>query len=367
MTDDTRFSTPIAIDKGLTRRSVLAAGAALAAFGLPRARPAKAESSGVPFGAMIQSDYFRDNAAYRQAFLDHCDMIVPGAELKFDQIRPERDVWRLEPAETLVDFAMDNGRTSRGHTHVWWNSVPPWLEAISDRREGERVLIEHIERVTDHFRGQLLGWDVVNEVIAHDPLQEGPLRRSKWLQLLGPRHIPLAFEATARTDPNARLVVNDYDLEFAGPRFDKRREIMLTIVRQMLDANIRVGGVGIQGHLYGDRQIDIDALTRFHKDLDALGVELLVTELDVINRESAPDPASMDALAGKLVGDLMDGIFAWKPPAAVVTWGITDRYSWIPDEMPRYDGEPHRPLPLDRDYRPKAWFDALKARLLAAS
>ena len=75
----------------------------------------------------------------------------------------------------------------------------------------------------------------------------------------------------------------------------------------------------------------------------------------------------MDALAGKLVGDLMDGIFAWKPPAAVVTWGITDRYSWIPDEMPRYDGEPHRPLPLDRDDRPKAWFDTLKARLLAAS
>lgn len=352
----------------LTRRSLLAAGAGLAlapgAAASARAEGHGASRSGtVPLGCAIQAEYLDVDPAYRNAAVEYFDLIMPMNELKFGQIRPTRDSWNFEPADRLVEFALSHGRSTRGTCHVWWNSTPEWVDRIETAREAEAALIEHIERVGDRYRGRLIGWDVVNEVIANNPLSEGPLRRTAWLKKLGPRHIPIAFEATARADPDARLVINDYDLEFAGPRYDARREVMLTIVRQLQDRNLAVTGVGIQGHLYADRTIDKDALERFHRTLDGLGVGLLVTELDVIDWESVPGAEPQDATAHRLVADLLDGVFAFQAPESVIVWGVSDRYSWVSDVLPRPDGHPSRPLPLDRDMSPKRWMRLLRQRL----
>ncbi|MCQ0990299.1 endo-1,4-beta-xylanase [Jiella sp. LLJ827] len=307
------------------------------------------------------------DAAYRQAFLDHCDLVMPMNALKFDLLRPTRETWNFEPADKVVDFALSHGKTTRGTCHVWWGATPDWVTMLDSEADVERALVEHIEQVCDRYRGRLVGWDVVNEVIANDPFYDGQsLRDTFWLRKLGPRHIPIAFEATARADPEARLVINEYDLEYRGPHFEERRVIMLSIVRQLQDANIRVDAVGLQAHLYMDREIDADALLRFSRELDASGVKLIVTELDIIDWQSPADPEAQDAAALEKVSTFLDAIFAWKPPEAVITWGMTDRYSWINDVMPRPDGNESRPLPLDRSFRPKPWLDLIKRRLASA-
>ena len=41
---------------------------------------------------------------------------------------------------------------------------------------------------------------------------------------------------------------------------------------------------------------------------------------------------------------------------AVITWGLSDRYTWLSDYAPREDGLPVRPLPLDHELKLKqAW------------
>lgn len=350
----------------LTRRSLLAGGLGLALppslLGPAAAAPASAR---VPFGGAIQAEHFGADPLYAQAFLDRCDIILPMNELKFSLVRPRREAFDFAPADRLVDFALSNGKASRGHTHVWWDGLPDWLLAISSPLEAERELVAQIETVMDRYRGRLASWDVVNEVIAHEPLPSAALRDSYWLRTLGPRHIPLAFGAAAAADPGAKLVLNDYDLEFAGPRYDRRRAVALSIVRQLQDAGIRVDGVGIQAHLYAEMKVDVAALAAFGETLKRLGVALLVTELDIIDWNIAGGPAEQDAAALRIVGDLLDGVFAVGPPAAVIAWGITDRYSWIPDVMPRRDGKPCRPLPLDAEFRPKPWYDLIRRRLAA--
>ncbi|WP_244631223.1 endo-1,4-beta-xylanase [Aureimonas sp. ME7] len=328
--------------------------------------PARASSSpgAIPFGAAIQSDFFDADPDYRALFTRECDLVLPMNELKFALLRPTRETFAFEAADRMVDFARANGQASRGHTFVWWSTNPDWLEAIEDEGQAERVLVEHIERVADRYRGRLSSWDVVNEVIAHDPDEDGgPLRDTFWLRRLGPRHIPLAFRTAARIDPAARLVLNDYDLEFRGPRFDTRRAIALGIVRQLQDAGIRIDAVGIQGHLYAHQEIDVEALARFGRDLKALGVGLLASELDVIDFQVPGDAEAIDAAAGKVVSDFLDGLIGGQRPEAVVTWGLTDRYSWVGDAMPRADGRPCRPLPFDAELRPKPWYGELRRRL----
>lgn len=351
----------------LTRRSLLGAGAALAlAPGAASAAGTGARAAGgVPLGGAIQAEFMEVDPGYKQAFLDHCDLIMPMNGLKFSLVHPAPDQWNFEPADRVVDFALQNDRLSRGTCHVWWGATPDWVERLDTPAAAEAALVDHIERIGDRYKGRLTGWDVVNEVIANDPATEGPLRQTVWLDKLGPKHIPIAFAASARADPQARLVINDYDLEFVGPRFDARREIMLGIVRQLQDGNVPVHSVGMQGHLYAGRQIDKEGLEGFHKELDRLGVGLMVTELDIIDWETPPSNAAQDETAYGLVSDLLDAIFAWKPPQAVTVWGMTDRYSWVPDVLPRPDGHPDRPLPLDRDLRPKPWMELLKSRLRA--
>jgi endo-1,4-beta-xylanase len=47
---------------------------------------------------------------------------------------------------------------------------------------------------------------------------------------------------------------------------------------------------------------------------------------------------------------------------ALLTWGITDRYTWLNGEDSRKDGLPERPLPFDEKLQPKqAFFAELKA------
>ena len=292
---------------------------------------------------------------------------MPMNELKFSLLRPDRDTFDFAPADRLVDFALSHGKRSRGHTHIWWDALPDWLLAISSPAEAERELVRHIETVMDRYKGRLESWDAVNEVIAHEAAPGAVLRDSYWLRTLGPRHIPTAFRTAAAADPSARLMLNDYDLEFAGERYDRRRAVALAVVRKLQDAGIRIDGVGIQGHLYSDLRIDVDAVAGFGEALKRLGVALLVTELDIIDWNIAGGPEEQDAAALAIVGDLMDGVFAAGPPAAVICWGITDRYSWIPDVMPRRDGKPSRPLPLDADFRPKPWYQLIRRRLESAA
>jgi endo-1,4-beta-xylanase len=336
------------------------AGAFAAAVPLPAAPATRPRR--VPFGAAIQAEYF-DDPGYRALFRDHCDIVLPMNELKFALVHPERERFDFGPADRLLDFARRNGKRSRGHAIVWWDALPPWLTALSGPREVETELRRHVEAVVGRYAGRLESWDVVNEVVAHEAPFDQPLRDTFWQRALGSRHIPVAFQAVAAADPKAKLVINDYDLEFRGDRHDRRRATVLEIVRQLQDAGIRVDAVGLQAHLYAEQEVDVEALARFGEELKRLGLGLLVTELDVIDWKIAGGPAAQDAAAGRIVGDLLDGVFAAGSPLAVIAWGMTDRHSWVDDAMPHGDGAPSRPLPFDADYREKRWFRLVEERL----
>ena len=47
----------------------------------------------------------------------------------------------------------------------------------------------------------------------------------------------------------------------------------------------------------------------------------------------------------------------------VVAFGLTDRYTWLDEDLPRNDGTHRRPLAFDRALRPKPAYDAISAAL----
>jgi endo-1,4-beta-xylanase len=338
------------------RRKVLAGLAAGAWTG-----PAAAQTPRrMRFGAAAMKENFLDDPLYRDALVKHCDVIVPMNDLKWEALRPTRGQFAFEDADRLIAFAKSNGKAVRGHTLCWYGGMPAWTKGIATRLEAERELVTHIERVAGNYAGRIPSWDVVNEAIAHDPASQGVWRDTIWSRLLGPEHIDIAFRTAAAADPKAELVYNDYDLETVDPREERRRAEVLNLVRRLQDRRIPIHAIGFQAHLYAEKTIDPDGIARFVSALKALGVRILVTELDVIDWRLPASPSERDRLAARHVDAFLSALTAAGPIDTLITWGMTDKYSWIHETFKRNDRAVSRPLPLDADYRPKPMMDVIQ-------
>jgi endo-1,4-beta-xylanase len=341
------------------RRQALA-GLAVCAGAL--AGPAAAQVTAPPrmrFGAAAMKENFNDDPLYRDALIKHCDVIVPMNDLKWEALRPTRRDYAFEDADRLLDFARRNGKAVRGHTLCWYGGMPAWTKGISTRQEAERELVGHIEIVASRYAGRIPSWDVVNEAIAHDPEKQGVFRDTLWQRLLGREHIDIAFRTAARADPKAELVYNDYDLETNDPREERRRTEVLALVRHLQDRKIPIHAIGLQAHLYAEKTIDADGVARFVRALKALGVKVVVTELDVIDWKLPAPQAERDKLAALHVERFLAAVTAEAPLETLIAWGVTDRYSWIHETFKRRDAAKARPLPLDEEYRAKPMMDVI--------
>lgn len=346
--------------RGLTRRGFLGAGlATLPVAQLPLTRAALA-AAGIPVGSAVMIEDLRVDPRLKDALIRYCDIIVPMNELKWEALRHDRAGFDYSGADETITFARRNGKGLRGHTLVWHDGLPKWGRAISTRAEAERELSHHIEQVVTRYRGIIPVWDVVNEVIAHEAPSGAPLRDSVWLRQLGPSYIETAFRLAAAADPKARLVINDYDLENTGARTARRRAEILRIIRDLKDKGIPVHGVGMQAHLYAEREIDVPGLQQFMAELTRLEMSVAITELDVIDWRLPADIPARDAAAAQLVSTFLKAVTEVKKPESIITWGITDRSSWISGTFKRQDGLPSRPLPLDADYKAKPMMRVLE-------
>jgi endo-1,4-beta-xylanase len=320
--------------------------------GEPSATPLResAGSSRFLVGAAAAVNPLRDDAEYRRTLAREYNTVTPENAMKWDTIHPEQNRYDFAPADSVVDFARRHDMTVRGHTLVWYRQVPKWVTDRSwTRPELEQVLHDHIRRVVGHYRGRVAEWDVVNEAVDN----EGRMRDSVWMRVIGPDYIDLAFRWAHEADPDARLYYNDFDLEFPGPKADAAT----ALVRGLQDRGVPIDGVGIQAHELTVRRpsrVDLEAALRSYA---RMGLDVGITELDVgIFVPSSPEELGVQA---EVYGDVLDACLAVTRCRTFVTWGFTDEHSWIPFEIPGFaDG-----LPFDRSYQPKPALDTLRATL----
>ena len=347
------------IAKTLTAACGMAASAAspLAALLTAPTSAAAAESApprpAIPYGAAIRNRLLSEDPDYPGAFIAHCQQIVDEGSMKWYDVRPSRDKFVFDQPDSNLAFARAHGMDMRGHTLVWYGAMPDWTNSIGSAAEAEKELIRHIETVMQHYAGRIRSWDVVNEAIPDNPASASELRPLLWRERLGDGYVELAFRTAASVDPGAQLVLNEYDIEFVGDRYRRKREGLLRLIRSLRDKGVPLNAVGLQGHLHGDLAIDAEGLSAFVNEVHGLGLDVLVTELDVIDVELPGAPDVRDILAAARAYEFLAAIYAAARPTALLSWGITDKYTWVPIWFKRKDGLPNRPLPLDDNYRPK--------------
>lgn len=346
--------------RAFARRTALALPLAglLGAGPAPGLRDAAA-ASGRLYGAAVQRASLTDPAR-APAFAAECGILTPETALKWRDLRPAPDQFAFGDADAILDFAARHGQAVRGHTLVWHEGLPRWFGSVTTAT-APTALAEHVRTVCARYAGRLHGWDVVNEPI--DAAAAGGLRDTAWLRLLGPGYVAEAFRLARAADPAAVLALNEYGIEADGA--DAKRRALLALLRGLRNAGAPVQALGMQGHLQaGDRFATLPA---FLADVRALGLRVLVTELDVTDAPLPADPVdARDAGVAATYAAFLRGVAEGGGAEVVLTWGLMDDQSWLQRHKPRADGQPKRPLPLDSEGRRKpAWFalrDALMRR-----
>ena len=331
----------------------------MSAFATPSSASVSAENL-IPYGAAVRSDALASDLPYRNAVIANCQMVVPESELKWLELRPASGEYRFEKADAIIDFARQNAIEVRGHTLAWYGALPAWTEGIATRAEAERELVDHIATVVSRYRGAIPSWDVINEPLVDWPENASSLRPSIWARRIGPDYLRLALKTAAAADPDARLVLNEYDIEFTGPRFAARRQALIQLLRSLRDSDAPLHAVGLQAHLFADRTIDRDGLQALLAEIKALKLDVWVTELDVIDYELPGQIGERDTMVAGVAGLFLGAVCEVVRPKAILTWGLSDRYTWVPIYFKRRDGMPNRPLPLDAELKRKPLFDVIE-------
>jgi endo-1,4-beta-xylanase len=314
----------------------------------------------IPYGSAVRAGALESDPSYREAIIANCQLVVAEGEMKWADIRPTRGEYRFEKADAIIDFARQNKIEVRGHTLAWYGGLPRWVDEINSRAEAERELVDHIRTVVSRYRGAIPSWDVVNEPLVDFPESSASLRPCVWTKHLGADYLTIALRTTAVADPSARLVLNEYDVEFKGARYAAKRRALLQLLRTLRDKGVPLHGVGLQAHLFADRAIDRDGLQAFLAEIAALKLDVLITELDVVDYELPGKVSERDALVAKKASEFLAAVSEVVRPKAILTWGLSDRYTWVPIYFTRPDGMPNRPLPLDANLKRKPLFDVIE-------
>jgi endo-1,4-beta-xylanase len=207
-----------------------------------------------------------------------------------------------------------------------------------------------------HYKGKIFAWDVVNEAVDDN----NKMRESVWYKVIGPDYIEQAFRFAREADPDAKLFYNDYNTEGMG----SKSGAVYKMVKELKEKGVPIDGVGLQMHIGAapGEAPSAKALAANIKRLNDLGLEVHITEMDVkIQKLSGTDEEKFQKQADVYAMVLKTCLEA-ENCTALVTWGLTDQFSWIPG----FTGHPDAPLLFDKKYQPKPAYHALIKVLQAA-
>lgn len=291
-------------------------------------------------GSAVNHNLLTNDQQYKELLKDQFNIITTENEMKFDIIHPQKYKYDFEQADTIVDFAEENKLKVRGHTLVWHQRIPEWVnkEAYS-KEEMKKILKEHIQTVVGKYKGKVYAWDVVNEALYED----GSLRESIWLKTIGPEYIKLAFQWAHEADPDALLFFNDFNILVSN----QKSEGLYNLIKDYKKEGIPINGIGMQMHITTDSDLDFEKMLKNINRFNDLGLEVQITELDVSLEKANNEKESTEIIntQSDIYSNALKVCMNAKNCTGFIMWGILDKYS--PRETFQY------PLIYDNNYRPK--------------
>ncbi len=319
------------------------------------------------FGSAVDSHMLATDRPYMDKVRAECGIVTAERAFKWGALHPRPTGYDFKDADQLMAYARQHSLQVRGHALLWHEDNPKWLETTITPANAEKLLTDHIRTVAGHCRNRVVHWDVVNEVLWPEDNKPLALRDTIWTRTMGPAALEVAFHVCAETDGTPLRFINEFGLDYDWDTDNRKRDAMLALLQYLRDRHVPVQGVGIQAHIQaGVKEFSQAKLAKFCADIAAMGLKIVITELDVRDNREPADIATRDAAVAAQARAYLDAVLDCPAVLGVLSWGLSDRRSWLNDQLPRSDKQPQRPLPLDAALNRKPMWAAIAEAFDAA-
>lgn len=263
-----------------------------------------------------------DVRRYKEHFLANFNSAVTENAVKWASMEPQRGRVNYKVVDGILEWTEANNIPLRGHNLFWGieKFVQPWVKELSDE-ELRQTIKNRAETITAKYKGRFAEYDLNNEMIHGNYYEER----------LGSDITKNMAQWAHNGDPEAELWLNDYDILTGARLADFMRQI-----RQLLSDNVRIAGIGVQGHLHAE-SFDRNALRSSLDSLAVFGLPIRITEFNIPGQRSkyyrqnitTMTPEEEEAKAKDLV-EYYRICFAHPAVTGILMWGFWEGANWIP-------------------------------------
>jgi endo-1,4-beta-xylanase len=328
-----------------------------------------AGGSGRHFGAAVRIDQIAGDQAFQDLVLRDCSSLTPEIALNWDCLEWNKGELNFAPADQLLRFASLHGMEVHGHNLIWDQSTPQWAKAEITKDRDWTLVSDHIALIVGRYADQITQWNVVNEPIDTETGEDG-MRKTTFQRAFGSGYVARALREARAHAPAARLIINEYGFAYDNPTEADRRRAFLRLVRSLKKEQAPLDGVGLQTHLdLSKGKLAQGAVRSFLRELADCGVDITITELDVKEYDHGAPLDERDRRVADETRRFLDIALAEPAVRGVVTWGLSDRHSWLTENPSQAQRAPdgslllNRGLPYDDQYREKPMYWAVSKSL----
>ena len=275
-------------------------------------------------------------------------------------LRPSETSYNFKQMDEVVAYAQTHSMPIEAHHLLWGEDkwLPEWLKNGHYTKEKlTGIMHDHIRTVVGRYKGKIRQWSVVNEAFTRGQHVNG--LSDWWADHTGgdTDYIDQAFISARQADPQAKLILNDFNNE----QFNPVSEAMYTYIKDAKARGVPIDGIGMQMHIDGTHAPDkVEVIANMQRFAD-LDIDVYVTEFDV-NMSAVPaDNTTKDKIAGDIYYNMMRACIESKVCHSFALLGITDKETWYNYMGPTTTGA--RPLMFDDTYRPKQAYYSFRAAL----
>jgi endo-1,4-beta-xylanase len=343
----------------------------------------------IPLGAAIDPAYFNEPLYVSSILTKGFNSISPSNGFFMQNLEPTtQGQFDFKTSDLVANFARTYHKKLHATPFFWDNLLPTWFNNSTNFTSNSTTYTQaqlvsirdsYLTVVGNRYKDIANAWVIVNEAAKDDglglrqcglaiassstpmpwacinPITAAP-SGTTWTQCTpgSPCNwIDQSFlKARDVLGPNVKLCYNDYNAEDLG----SKSNYIYGMVQSMKARNIPIDCVGLQSHINSTGFPTYANVKANIQRLNALGVDVRITEIDVKVGTATPNATQLNQQASAF-GTFAAACKDSPNCTEFTTWGVGDLHSWLntpPD--PPYE---EAPLLLDASYNNKPAYDML--------
>lgn len=238
---------------------------------------------------------------------------VTGNSFKWSGIQPQHTAPNYSNFENAVRWTQKVGWDLRAHTLLWGgndaHSTPDWVRSLPTPKAISDTCKMRVQREVSRYRGVVKEYDVINEPLTG---------HADWLRkTVGDSILWNCFKWAREADPDARLYINDYNVEYNWGQAVEYRDL----IKRIIANGGPVTGVGIQAHFWDCCRPNVDELVKNINIIAQAGLPMRLTEYDwgtnLTEKQQVDDFVKVLTIA-----------FSHPSINGMISWGLSDDGAW---------------------------------------